>query len=323
MLAYSGKGKFIISSICLNDFVKEISQLIESSISKKASLTFRFAEDLPLFEGDATQIRQIVMNLIINASEALGEEGGRITISTGCQFCDRAYLDTSNAAFQAGLSEPLSEGEYVFLEISDTGCGMDAETQEKIFDPFFTTKFTGRGLGMAAVLGIVRGHKGVIKLYSELGKGTTFKVLFSARQEIASPNNVETEPATKTTWRGKGTILVADDEDSVCFVCQEMLEQCGFKTLTAADGKIALDLFDRHRDEIVCVILDLTMPNMDGEQAFHEIKRLNSGVKVLLSSGFDEQEIAQRFAGRGLAGFIQKPYNLHSLQKTLQSILDA
>ena len=236
--------------------------------------------------------------------------------------CDRAYLNDVNEVLRASLDEPLPEGVYTYFEVADTGCGMDAETIEKIFDPFFTTKFTGRGLGMSAVLGIVRGHKGALKIYSEVDKGTTFKVLFPANE--LSDNRLTARRKNETegkSWHGKGTVLVADDEETVCAVGKQMLELMGFSVLTATDGREALEVYREHIAEIICVLLDLTMPHMDGEEAFLAMRRLHPDVTVILCSGYNEQDATQRFTGKGLAGFIQKPYNMDALREKLREVL--
>lgn len=312
MLAYSGKGKFVIEPIDLNRLVEEMTHMLQVSISKKAVLRFNFADSLPTVDADATQLRQIIMNLVINASEAIADKSGVIAISTGCMQCDRKYLSN------AWLNESIPEGLYVWLEVADTGCGMDRETVSKIFDPFFTTKFTGRGLGMAAVLGIVRGHKGAIRVYSEPGRGTTFKVLLPAGDK---PKDLFNDDQHKqTTWKGCGTVLLADDEETVIGIGAEMLKELGFDVLTAMDGREALEVFAQHQDKICCIILDLTMPHLDGEQTFRELRQLKPDVKVIMSSGYNEQEINQRFAGKGLAGFIQKPYRLSMLKETIRNV---
>ena len=320
MLAYSGKGQFVIEAIDLNEFIKEMIHLIEISISKTAVLKFNYANNLTSIEGDATQIRQIILNLITNASEAISDKSGVIAVSTGAMDCDRTYLNTANMAYQSGRDTPLPEGLYVYIEVADTGCGMDRETIEKVFDPFFTTKFTGRGLGMAAVSGIVRGHKGAIKIYSEVDKGTTFKILFPA-SEIPAVSTDKDRVEEDDEWCGSGTVLIADDEETVRSVGKQMLELFGFNVLTASDGREAVDVFRKRADEITLVILDLTMPHLDGEQAFREIRRIQSDVKVLLSSGYNEQDATQRFTGKGLAGFLQKPYSVDSLKRKLREVL--
>ena len=322
MLAYSGKGRFVVEPIDVGGLIEEISHLLEVSISKKSVLKHNLAENLPTFDGDVTQIRQVIMNLITNASEAIGDKSGVIALSTGAMDCDRAYLDDINEVVRASLDEPLPEGVYTYIEVADTGCGMDAQTIEKVFDPFFTTKFTGRGLGMSAVLGIVRGHRGALKIYSEVGKGTTFKILFPANELPDNGFAVRRKDQAKgKDWRGSGTVLIADDEETVCTVVKKMLELMGFSVLTVPDGREALKLFREHANEIVCVLLDLTMPHMDGEEAFRVMRRLHPGVTVILCSGYNEHDATQRFAGKGLAGFIQKPYNMAALRKKLMEVL--
>ncbi len=312
MLAYSGKGKFVIEPIDMSRLVEEMTKMLEVSISKKCVLRFNFATPLPTVDADATQLRQIIMNLVINASEAIGDKSGVIAVSTGCMQCDRRYLNS------AWLNEQIPEGLYVWLEIADTGCGMDKETASRIFDPFFTTKFTGRGLGMAAVLGIVRGHKGAIKIYSEPGRGTSFKVLLPAGEMPKELFNGGSDHHAE--WKGSGTVLLVDDEESVIGIGTEMLKELGFDVVTALNGREALDVFREHQNKICFVILDLTMPRLDGEQAFRELRRIQPDVKVIMSSGYNEQEVTQRFVGKGLAGFIQKPYKLSTLRSVISTL---
>ena len=236
----------------------------------------------------------------------------------------RTFLDAINNVLRSGLDEQLPEGVYTYFEVADTGCGMDAETIEKIFDPFFTTKVTGRGLGMSAVLGIVLGHKGTLKLDSEVGKGTTFRILFPANELSDNDFAVGTKDEVELKdWRGSGTVLIADDEETVCAVGKQMLTYMGFKVLTAPDGREALKVFRENADEIVCVLLDLTMPHMDGNEAFRAMRRLHPDVKVILSSGYNEQDAIQRLTGIGLAGFIQKPFNMATLKEKLAEVLAA
>jgi PAS domain S-box-containing protein len=313
MLAYSGKGRFIIRRLNLNTLIEEMTHLLQISIGKSAVLKYNFASSLPAVEADATQLRQIIMNLVINASEAIGERSGVITVSTGMMRADRAYLT------ETYLSPDLAEGDYVYLEVSDTGAGMDQATRERIFDPFFTTKFTGRGLGLAAVLGIVRGHNGAIKVYSEPGRGTTFKALFPC---VDAPIDVESAAAPPAVaWKAEGTVLIIDDEETVRAVTARAVERMGFTTLIAADGREGVALFQANAGQVVCVLLDMTMPHLNGEETFGEIRRIDPDARVILMSGYNEQDATNSFAGKGLAGFLQKPYQLATLREALREAI--
>jgi PAS domain S-box-containing protein len=314
MLAYSGQGRFLVGPTDLNRLVTEMGHLLEMAISKKAALQFHLADRLPAIEADASQIRQVVMNLITNASEALAEERGTIGVSTGVVQADEPYLSESE------LGDELPPRRYVALEVSDTGAGMDAETRERIFDPFFTTKFLGRGLGLAAVQGIVRGHHGAIRVYSEPGRGSTFKVLLPASAKAVRP---EAPAAQVPRARGEGvTILVVDDDPAVRDVAEGILTASGYRVLTAADGREGVEVYRRHQEEIAVVVLDMSMPEMDGEEAFREIRRIRADARVVLSSGYNEQDATSRFAGKGLASFIQKPYRSAALLGRIQKILE-
>jgi two-component system, cell cycle sensor histidine kinase and response regulator CckA len=313
MLAYSGKGRFVIQPVEIQKVVEEMLHMLRVSISKNAIMKLNFSPNMPSVDADASQLRQVVMNLVVNASEAIGERSGVITISTGAMDCDRQYLSES------WLDEQLPEGMYVYIEVADSGMGMDSETRTRIFDPFFSTKFTGRGLGLAAVLGIVRGHRGAIKVYSELGRGTTFKVLFPASQRTEVR---EEGSPVRGIYEGKGTVLLVDDDESVRAVGRKMLERIGFSVVTAADGSEAIARFRERADDIICAIVDLTMPHVDGAETFRELRRMRPGVRVILSSGYNEQDVTQRFVGKGLAGFIQKPYQLSTLVAVLKEVLE-
>jgi len=252
------------------------------------------------------------MNLVINAAEAIGPEGGTVLVRTGVQQVDSQYIDTMSSA-----GELLRAGEYTSLEVHDTGSGMTEDTLARIFDPFFTTKFAGRGLGLSAVLGIVRAHKGALKVYSKPGQGTTFKVLFPAS---LSSQGAQPLPF-KGDLSGTGTVLIVDDEEVVRQTAGNTLERYGYKTVTAGDGVDAVDLYRRQPDTISLVLLDLTMPVMSGEDALRELQLINPKVRVLLTSGYNEVEAVQRFAGKGLAGFIQKPYTAAALAEKVKEVL--
>jgi CheY-like chemotaxis protein len=314
MLAYSGKGRYIVQPIRISTLVDDMVHLLKVSISKKAEMVYELDADMPMIEGDPTQLGQVVLNLITNASEAIGENPGTITVRTGATDLSKADVA------EAYLKDGLEDGRYAFLEVSDTGAGMDGETVERIFDPFYSTKFTGRGLGLAAVMGIVRGHEGTIQVQSEVGKGCTLRVLFPCVEAEAA---AEPEPAVfQGPWHAEGTVLVVDDEESVLDVAQQVLEECGFSVLLAHDGKEGVEVFRAHADEIALVLLDLTMPRMSGEEAFEEMRRIQANALVLLSSGYDESEAATRFAGKGLAGFIQKPYRVQDLVHAVRGVLE-
>jgi CheY-like chemotaxis protein len=261
-------------------------------------------------------VRQIVMNLITNASDAIGARSGVITIRTGVTEIDSRSRDD----YVGGVPP---DGTFVFLEVSDTGCGMDQDTQHNIFDPFFTTKFTGRGLGLAAVLGIVRGHHGAISVTSAVGKGTTFRVLFLPRAEGTVPLAEAAENAGGSVWQGTGTVLFVDDEESVRTVVKAMLESAGFTVLLAADGAEGVSVFREHADAIRVVLLDMTMPRMGGDEAFGEMRAIRPEVPVVLCSGYTEQDALDRFALEGFAGFLQKPFQIDTLLEKITSVVGA
>ncbi|MDQ6963849.1 MAG: response regulator, partial [Mariprofundales bacterium] len=313
MLAYSGKGKFVVKALDLSAMVEDITRLLEVSIAKGVVLKYHLEEGLPAVEADAAQMQQVIMNLVINASDAIGERSGVITITTGIMRADSHYLA------HTCLDDQLPEGRYLFLEVSDTGCGMDRSTQAKLFEPFFTTKPTGHGLGMAAVLGIVRGHNGALKLYSEPGKGTTFKVLLPCSTHQAE--GTTRQSTVEEGWHGSGTILIVDDEESIRESAAMMLEEMGFATLTAVDGEDGVQVYREHQQSIVAVLMDMTMPRMDGKSCFTELRRINPDVRVVLSSGYNEEEAISQFSGQGLEGFLQKPYMPESLQAMMRDIV--
>jgi nitrogen-specific signal transduction histidine kinase/CheY-like chemotaxis protein len=313
MLAYSGKGRFVVAPLDLSTLVREISQLVDASVTKKVQTHYELDEHLPATEVDSAQISQIVLNLVINAAEAVGEEAGTVTIATGSMECTTEQLA---GLYLGGQAE---EGRFVYLQVKDTGVGMDRETVRKIFDPFFTTKSTGRGLGLAAALGIIRGHRGAVEVDSAPGRGTTITVFIPASEREAT-NRPET-PAEQGDWTGSGTVLLVDDEEVVRSVGAEMLGGLGFDVLVAEDGRRGVELYRQRADEIVLVVLDLTMPEMSGDDVLREIREIRGDAAVLISSGFDEQDVSRRFAEGGPSGFIQKPYLLETLSRKVREIL--
>ncbi len=316
MLAYSGKGHFVVDELDLQALLRESSHLLDASISKRVAIRYRLCDRAITVRGDATQIRQVLMNLITNAAEAMGESGGDITISSELRDYDAAALALLQAAPEA------KPGTYAVVAIHDTGVGMDEATLRRIFDPFFTTKFTGRGLGLAAVQGIVRGHEGTIQVESQPGEGSTFRLLLPAHTESARRQSEAPERPAPPREGPAGTVLIVDDEETVLVVGSTMLEHAGFEVLTAPGGRAAVDLLRRDPHAIDCVLLDLSMPLMDGRECFQLLREIRPDIRVVLSSGYNEQEAVDRFEHEGLAGFIQKPYRATDLSAIIRQACD-
>ncbi|OFW59777.1 MAG: hypothetical protein A2133_10520 [Actinobacteria bacterium RBG_16_64_13] len=314
MLAYSGHGQVSIEPLDLGELASELVQLLRTSIPKKVLLNLDLDRSSPLVNGDRGQLTQVVMNLVLNAAEAIGDSSGVINVSTGVTECTQEYLRTTY------LDEGLEEGQYVTLQVSDTGQGMDEDTRSRLFEPFYTTKFTGRGLGLSAVLGIVRRHKGAITVHSELGRGTVVRILLPV-WEGGEAGGSRVKEAGDADWEFKGTVLLVDDEESILALGRRMLGRLGFTVLTATDGGQSVDIYRAHHDEIALVLLDLTMPEMDGAETLQELRRIDPGVRVVMSSGYTENDISARFAGHELAGFLQKPYTLDILRRCLRAVL--
>ena len=308
MLAYSGRGKFLIEKLNLSKLLPEISGLVRTSIQKLIVLRFELDENLPLIEADRGQVQQVFMNLVLNAAEAIGGSPGKISVRTGVQ----GVIDRFPGAHAA--TPELPAGEYVFLEVTDDGCGMDEETISRIFDPFFSTKFSGRGLGLAAVAGIVRGHKGAITVDSAPGKGSCFRVLFPALVGVPADHR---PPQAQGALRGSGVVLVVDDESVVREMAGKVLEHHGYTVLLAEGGLQAIDIVRRYPGDIAAVILDLSMPGMGGVEVLHELRRIRPTLKVLVSSGFSEAETMALFEGQYAAGFVQKPYSAQAIAEKL------
>lgn len=318
MFAYTGKSSFARRPVDLKNLVEEITRLLQASISKKAALQLQLEEGLPLIEADPSQIRQVVMNLLINASEALEEKSGYITVSTGALFCGDEELKKTE------FPEGLEPGLYVFFEVVDTGIGMKEDSRRRLFEPFYSTKFTGRGLGLAAVLGIVRGHNGALQIESEPGKGTTFRVLFPTQSSEADPRAADpqaTNVAGEIDWQGEGTVLLAEDEQTLRALGMQMLKRLGLKVIVAADGVEAVELFQKYYEKIDLVLLDLTMPRLDGGEALAKIHQIDPAARVVIVSGYSEADITERFAGQHLTGILQKPYSLVRLRDLLTRLL--
>jgi len=307
MLAYAGKGMRETHAFDLSKLVVEMQSLLKVSVDKRAVLKFDLCDTGLIINADMSQIQQVIMNLVINASEALAKGKGKITISTGLMDIDERYLQNT-------LHQPdVLLGRFVYLNVSDTGCGMDETIMKKIFNPFFTTKFTGRGLGMSALLGIVYGHHGILKVDSVVGQGTTFNVAFPlSTSHVKKEKYQEDVVVCKPLF---GTILVIDDEESIRGIAKGMLEHAGYTVVLAKDGQEGVEIFTKQHESIVGVILDMTMPRMDGEECYRELCKINPDVRVILSSGYSEQDATDYFQGKGLAGFMKKPYKMKDFQR--------
>jgi signal transduction histidine kinase len=310
MLAYSGRGRFRVEPVDLSAVVEEMSQLLRRVISKQTQLSLRLGRQVPAVVADVTQLRQVVMNLITNASDALGELGGTVTLETGTVMADRAMLASTY------LNEELPPGLYVYLDVSDTGSGMDTATSARIFEPFFTTKFTGRGLGLAAVLGIVRGHKGAISVESAPHRGTRFRVLLPATTTAAGAAEA---PAGAALGQGDGLVLLVDDEEAVRGLARRVLERGGYQVLEAESGENALTLLKQHPASVRAVVLDLTMPGLGGEATLQQLRQIRPDLPVIVSSGYVPEEEGT------MAGvpFLAKPYRPSELVDAVKAVIES
>ncbi|MFH2001758.1 MAG: PAS domain-containing protein [Planctomycetota bacterium] len=312
MLAYSGKGAFVIQVQDLTGLIEEMLDIIKAAISKKIMLHLDLQNDLPPIEADITQIRQIILNLVANGSEAIGDHPGDIVISTGKTDIGPDG-QPSNCPDNDGIF-----GTHVYFEVSDSGCGMAPETQSRIFDPFYSTKFTGRGLGLAAVMGIVRGHKGCIDVRSTPGEGSSFRVLLPPSDK---PIEMIRESCETRFWTCKGTVLVADDEKVVRDVVRQMLERIGFKVVFAKDGHQAVCEYRRLWKKLDLVLLDMKMPRLNGEEALRLIMEINKDAKVIITSGYNEQDSIARLHNPHRSGFIQKPYRFNDFVEIIHTVM--
>ncbi|NLF29871.1 MAG: response regulator, partial [Planctomycetes bacterium] len=314
MLAYSGKGRFVLASVDLNALVGEMTDVLKSTVPASARLVVALDDKLPPVTADPAQIRQVIRNLVSNAVEALPPTGGRVTLRT-----EAVTLAERLKAPRRELDD-LPAGDYAALQVIDNGCGMDARTHDRVFDPFFSTKFTGRGLGMAAVLGIVRGHRGTIEIDSEPDAGTTVRVLLPAARP--QPHREPDDAAARQPWKGAGTVLVVDDEPSVRKLAALMLERMGFQTLVAADGPEAIALFTGHADRITAVLLDRTMPALSGPQVVDRLRALRPDVPIILCSGYPEHQAREDLGDVDLVGFVQKPFQYATLVDAMRRAIE-
>ncbi len=316
LLAYSGQGQFVVETFRVSRLLEEVGELIAVSLSKKANLVLREVGDPAFVRADRAQLHQVVMNLVTNASDALEGRPGTITLTTGSMFADRVYLD------QCFGGEEVEAGDFAFLEIADDGCGMDEPTRAKIFDPFFTTKFVGRGLGLAAVLGIVRSHKGALKVESALGRGTRIRLLLplvEPVEEVAEESAENTQELSVPSLES-GALLLVDDDPTVREFVREVLADLELRCMEARNGAEAVEIYGRENEEISLVLLDMRMPMMNGDEVFRELRRIRSDVRVILMSGYSEQHATSSFGEKGPVGFLQKPFSPEGLVQKLQAV---
>jgi two-component system cell cycle sensor histidine kinase/response regulator CckA len=310
MLAYSGKGRFIIEPVDLNHVIEDVTHQLRTSLPRSVTLRRYLHHRLPRFTADPNQIEQVVSNLILNAAEAITGPDGCITVRTGQLEADTTYLDSLQ------LNDSMMPGSFIHLDIEDNGIGMDRVTQERIFEPFFTTKFAGRGLGLAGVAGILRGHGGGIRVQSEQGKGTRIRVLFPW-DGIETPGEY---PVVELAdgWRGFGRILVIEDEPVVRDVIRRTLAGLGFDMVLCPNGKDGLARFNERPTEWCLVLLDFTLPDIGGQEIFHHIHATRPDLPVLIMSGYDGKEISHLFRDQGISGCLQKPLRPGELVTAVQ-----
>jgi CheY-like chemotaxis protein len=313
MLAYAGKGRFFVESVDLNEMVRTTTVLIKASIPKYVEVRFQLRQPLAPVEADSGQMQQIVMNLILNAAEAI-QDGKRGTVTIRTDLCD---FDAPAISALDLVSGNLLPGPHLVLEVEDTGSGMSEETKANIFDPFFTTKFTGRGLGLSAVHGILRSQKGAIEVRSALGHGSTFRIFLPALPQAVIPR----EKPRETVSAGKGTILVVDDEEIVRRTARASLEHHGFRAIVAENGEQGISFLRDPEVPVSIVVLDMSMPGMSGRQFMERMGALGIHVPVLICSGHGESEVYREFSGFDIAGVIQKPFTARQLDEGVSNAL--
>jgi PAS domain S-box-containing protein len=313
LLAYAGKGPFVVCAIDVQDLVRDLIPLVQAGIPRKAEIVLDFDPDVPPVEADAAQLRQVLMNLVINGAEAIGETAGTLRVRIRSR-----HLDAAEITRHYYSDENVESGRFVVIQVSDTGCGMDDATRLKVFDPFFSTKFLGRGLGLAAALGIVRQHRGGIRVESAPGRGTTFEVVIPATEAKVIPPPPDAAPIESAK---SGTVLVVDDEEIVRDYTEAVLRKFGYQVILAANGAEGVEVFRRSQDEISIVLLDLTMPVMGGEEALSHMLRIRPETKVVIVSGFDETDVIRRVGNSRIAGFLQKPFSAVRLAQRIREVL--
>jgi PAS domain S-box-containing protein len=320
MLTYSGSSLYLPKDIHLDELLNKSRNLLNLGVPENVTLTIDVSKTVPHIKGNADQIQRVITNLLTNSSESIGDSGGAITIRTGVMDCDEMYLSRSRPV------EHPRPGRFAFIEVEDTGCGMDTETLYKLFDPFFTTRFWGRGLGMAEVIGAVKGHHGAIIVDSEVGRGTSVRVLFPASEKIQessvqAKDVVETKLSQSDNVPRRKTILVVDDEEMVRGLVSRRLDALGYDMIEASDGDEGVRVFQSRSNEIDLVLLDFAMPRMNGVEAFGKLIKIKPDVKVILSSGYTEDVVLQNFPSQRPAGVLHKPYKMEDMKGELEKLL--
>ncbi|MBI5485346.1 MAG: response regulator, partial [Deltaproteobacteria bacterium] len=314
MLIYAGKAQPIPTKFNMKTLVEEMVRMLKATIDQNVAITVDLSADIPSIKADASQIRQVVMNLIINASEAIGAAQGEIAVSLALSNIVAGRDDKDY------LGKVITPGSYICLNVTDNGCGMDEGTKRRIFEPFYTTKFTGRGLGMSAVLGIITAHNGALQLTSQQGLGTTFKVYLPVQN--SEPAGELRPHVAVMPWQGSGTVLLVEDEPQIIMVAKELIQTLGFSVIEAVNGQAALELYQKNSEYITLVLTDIGMPVMDGYQLIRELKKLNPELPIIVSSGFGDVEVTSRIR-ENIAGCVSKPYSFAQLRDVLRGVVEA
>lgn len=315
MLTYAGKGQYVLAPLNIGKLVDEMATMLKATIRQNVVLRLNLPADIPIIKGDDNQIRQVVMNLIINASEAIGDAQGEIRISLARAEIREGQSDRDH------LDLPIPPGTYVCLEVHDNGSGMDDETKQRLFEPFYTTKFSGRGLGMSATLGIITAHKGALQFSSQRGRGTTFRIFLPLQVQVSAEHQPATQVASSERWQGGGTILLAEDDDQIRMIARIMLEELGYSVIEAEDGKVALELYRKNAAEISLVMTDIGMPVIDGYALIRELKMIKPDLPIIISSGFGDISVTTRIPREEIAGLVCKPFNFDHLREVMRSAL--
>jgi signal transduction histidine kinase/ActR/RegA family two-component response regulator len=312
MLTYAGKSPLLQTKFSLSQLVDEVVKMLNSAIKKNVTIKVDLNHDIPMIIGDSSQIQQVIMNLIINAGEAIGDNQGTIAVNL-----KKTVIDDSTTPETDYFGSRILPGSYACLEVSDSGCGMSDETKQRLFEPFYTTKFTGRGLGMSAILGIVKAHNGTLQLASTPDVGTTFKVYIPLNSVQEQFEDVMLIDTIETAISAKSTILLVEDDDMLRTMESALLETLGFSTITAANGREALELYKARINEIDLIMLDLVMPEMGGVEAYHELRKIDLEVPIIICSGYGVESVADIIETDVRASFLHKPYNTGELLRVL------